>query len=107
MTLLVSLAVPASAVTDSEMGSWTASESGLEIRIPDSYRDAKGYISFKDIGEGVNPGSGIVQAVAIYVPLPLDEYNALMEEQMEAYMSGDLEKLLAGLAPAEVDAPLA
>ena len=53
----------------------------------------KGFITLSDLGEGVNPGCGIVQAAATYVAMPSEEYNALMEEQMDAYMNGDLEKL--------------
>ena len=93
MLLIVSLSVPAFAVTDTEEDIWKATESGFEMPIPDAYRDAKGYITFKDLGEGVNPGSGVVRVYAFYVAMPADEYKALMDEQTDAYMSGDVEKL--------------
>ena len=93
MLLIVSLSVPAFAVTDTEEDIWKATQSGFEMPIPDAYRDAKGYITFKDLGEGVNPGSGVVRVYAFYVAMPADEYKALMDEQTDAYMSGDVEKL--------------
>ena len=93
MLLIVSLSVPAFAVTDTEEDIWKAKQSGFEMPIPDAYRDAKGYITFKDLGEGVNPGSGVVRVYAFYVAMPADEYKALMDEQTDAYMSGDVEKL--------------
>ena len=93
LTLFASLAVPASAANDTDADVWTAPNSGFEMRLPEAFGNTKGCITFSDIGEGVNPGSGIVTAAAGYVSMPADEYNALVEEQMEAYMSGDLEKL--------------
>ena len=93
LTLLASLAVPAFAANDTDADVWTAPNCGFEMRLPEAFRNTKGCITFSDIGEGVNPGSGIVTAAANYVGMPGDEYNALVEEQMEAYMSGDLEKL--------------
>lgn len=91
--LFVSLSAPAYGVTDAEADSWMAPDSGFEIHVPDSYQNAKGYVYFTDLGEGVNPGSGVVQAVSAYVSMPRDEYKALKEEQMEAYENDDLEKL--------------
>ena len=93
MLLIVSLSVSAFAVTDTEEDIWKATQSGFEMPIPDAYRDAKGYITFKDLGEGVNPGSGVVRVYAYYVAMPADKYKALMDEQTDAYMSGDIEKL--------------
>lgn len=93
LTLLASLAVPAFAANDTDADVWTAPNCGFEMRLPEAFGNTKGCITFSDIGEGVNPGSGIVTAAANYVGMPGDEYNALVEEQMEAYMSGDLEKL--------------
>ena len=93
LTLLASLAVPASAANDTDADVWTAPNCGFEMRLPEAFGNTKGCITVSDIGEGVNPGSGIVTAAAGYVSMPADEYNALVEEQMEAYMSGDLEKL--------------
>ena len=91
--LLASSAAPAFAVTDTDAESWTASESGFEMRIPEAFTDAKGYITFRDIGEGVDPGSGVVHADAVYIAMPADEYSALTAETKEAYMSGDTGKL--------------
>ena len=91
--LLASLAVPAFAVTDTEEETWAAPDSGFEMGIPDAYRNAKGYVTFTDLGEGVNPGSGVVSALASYVAMPATEYEALQEELFEAYMSEDMEKL--------------
>ena len=93
LLLLTSFAVPAFALTGTEPDRWTAERSGFEMSIPDAFHDLKGFITFSDLGEGVNPGCGIVQAAATYVAMPSEEYNALMEEQMDAYMNGDLEKL--------------
>ena len=93
VALLVSLAVPAFAVTDTEEEIWAAPDSGFEMTIPDAYRDAKGYVTFIDLGEGVNPGSGVVSACASYVAMPADEYEALQEKLFEAYMSDDMETL--------------
>lgn len=91
--LFVSLSAPAFGVTDAGADSWMAPDSGFEIHVPDSYQNAKGYVYFTDLGEGVNPGSGVVQAVSAYVSMPRDEYKALKEEEMEAYENDDLEKL--------------
>lgn len=93
LALLVSLAVPAFAVTDTGEEIWAAPDSGFEMAIPDAYRDAKGYVTFTDLGEGVNPGSGVVSARASYVAMPADEYEALQGELFDAYMSEDMEKL--------------
>ena len=91
--LFASLTVPAFAVTGTDEEIWAAPDSGFEITFPDAYRDAKGYVTFTDLGEGVNPGSGVVSALASYVAMPAKEYEALQEELFDAYMSGDMEKL--------------
>ncbi len=93
LLLLVSLSVAAFAAADTDADSWTAAKSGFEIRIPDAFRDLKGYISFSDLGEGLDPGKGIVSANASYISMPVDEYNALRAEQAEAYENDDLEKM--------------
>ncbi len=93
VALLVSLAVPAFAVTDTEEEIWAAPDSGFEMAIPDAYRDAKGYVTFTDLGEGVNPGSGVVSALASYMAMPAEEYEALQEKLFEVYMSEDMETL--------------
>ena len=93
VTLLASLTVPAFAVSDTEADRWAAPDSGFEMRIPDAYRETKGCVTFADLGEGVNPGSGVVSAHASYVAMPADEYDALQGELFDAYMSGDMEKL--------------
>ena len=93
VTLLASLAVPAFAVTETDEDVWAAPDSGFEMGIPDAYRAAEGYVTFIDLGEGVNPGSGLVSARASYIAMPAAEYEALQSELFEAYMSGDMEKL--------------
>lgn len=93
VALLLTPAVPAFAVTDADGEIWAAPDSGFEMGIPDAYRDAKGYVTFTDLGEGVNPGSGVVSARASYVAMPADEYEALQGELFDVYMSEDMEKL--------------
>lgn len=91
--MLTSLGETASAAADTEADSWKALGCGFEMQIPDSFRNAKGYITFCDLGEGVNPGSGIVSASATYAPIPGEEYRALMAEEEAAYENGNMEKL--------------
>ena len=92
--LLCAAAGSAFAVTDSDADIWTAGLSGFTMRIPEAYRDAKGLITFNDIGEGLNPGSGIVTSVATYVSMPAEEYRELQAQERDAYMSGDMDALL-------------
>ena len=91
--LLASLSVTAFAVTDTDADSWTALQSGFEMRIPDVFREAKGAIIFREAGEGMQPGSGVVSATGIYIAMPLEEYEALIAEQKEAYEIEDMEKV--------------
>ena len=95
VTLLASLAVPAFAVTETDEDIWAAPDSGFEMGIADAYRAAEGYVTFIDLGEGVNPGSGLVSARTSYIAMSAAEYEALQSELFDAYMSGDIEKLLA------------
>ena len=91
--LLASLSVTAFAVTDTDADSWTALQSGFEMHIPDVFREAKGAIIFREAGEGMQPGSGVVSATGIYIAMPLEEYEALIAEQKEAYEIEDMEKV--------------
>ena len=91
--LLASLSVTAFAVTDTDADSWTAPQCGFEMRIPDVFREAKGAIIFREAGEGMQPGSGVVSATGIYIAMPLEEYEALIAEQKEAYEIEDMEKV--------------
>lgn len=81
MFLFAALSVTALAAADTDANSWSAPKSGFEMRIPDAFRDLKGYISFSDLGEGLDSGKGIVTANASYISMPVDEYNALRAEQ--------------------------
>ena len=63
-------------------------QSGFEMHIPDVFREAKGAIIFREAGEGMQPGSGVVSATGIYIAMPLEEYEALIAEQKEAYDFG-------------------
>ena len=91
--LLASLSMTAFAVTDNDADSWTAPQCGFEMRIPDVFREAKGAIIFREAGEGMQPGSGVVSATGIYIAMPLEEYEALIAEQKEAYEIEDMEKV--------------
>lgn len=67
--LLAPLSAAAFAVTDGDADSWAAPKTGLVLQLPDAYREAKGYVFFDDMGEGVNPGTGIVSARANYISM--------------------------------------
>ena len=93
--ILVSVSLYGSvyANVDTDAETWTAPESGVEVQIPDSLRDAEGYITFSDGSEGIDPGSGVVSAEAVYVPMPADDYRAAKAELEEAFQNGEEEKL--------------
>ena len=72
---------------------WTAEDSGYTLRIPEAYREAKGYITFNDAGDRFDQGSGVVTSSINYCFAAQEEVKSLEAEINDAYMAEDLEKL--------------
>ena len=94
LVLLLLAGQSAFAMVDPSMAdAWTAEDSGFTIRIPEAYREAKGYITFSDAGDRFNQGSGVVTSNINYCFAAPEEVRSLEEEINDAYMAEDLEKL--------------
>ena len=91
--VFVSLCSGAFAAVEPDEKVWTAPKSGFEMTVPEDLQSAKGFLTFSDTGEGVDPGSGLVTARVTYVAMPGEEYRLLKEEELKAYDEGDMEKL--------------
>ena len=91
--VFVSLCSGAFAAVEPDEKVWTAPKSGFEMTITEDLQSAKGFLTFSDTGEGVDPGSGLVTARVTYVAMPGEEYRLLKEEERKAYNEGDMEKL--------------
>ncbi len=72
---------------------WTGELSGIELWIPMEFRTAKGSLEFIDSGEGYTPGEGILSVSIDYIAMPAKECDQLSKLQMDAFLSGDLDKL--------------
>ena len=95
LTLLLLLSLGSTAWADSESAGkvWTGSLSGVELWIPMEFRNAKGSLEYYDSGEGYTPGEGVLSVSIDYIAMPAKEYYQISELQMDAFLSGDLDKL--------------
>lgn len=95
LTVLLLLSLGSAAWADGENVEkvWTASLSGVELWIPMEFRNAEGSLEYFDSGEGFTPGAGILSVSIDYIAMPAKEYYQLSELQMDAFLSGDLDKL--------------
>ena len=91
--LLLSLGGAAWANGDSDEKVWTGELSGIELWIPMEFRNAKGSLEFIDSGEGYTPGEGVLSVSIDYIAMPAKECDQLSKLQMDAFLSGDLDKL--------------
>ena len=95
LTVLLLLSLGSAAWADGESVEkvWTGSLSGVELWIPMEFRNAEGSLEYYDSGEGYTPGAGILSASIDYIAMPAKEYYQISELQMDAFLSGDLDKL--------------